>query len=167
MPVDGLAKTPSMSIQEAFLAMLSSPLNSYQWACDECVQSKKATLANPKKQFYTFKNPWDTAIPYLAYFDKTFSCQQCSTDFVFSKEEQKHWYEKLQFVVYSKPIHCPSCRKEIRAQKNRNTELSTLLKDGQPNNVDQLERIAEIYDELGKTEKAKAYRNAANKLKKK
>ncbi len=163
LPFDGLPKMEGQTPLQGFLAVIKNH-NLYQWACDDCHQSKKAILGNPRKQFYTFKNPWDSATPYLAYFDKNFTCKTCGEDFVFAKEEQQHWYEKLNFVVYSKPVNCPSCRKEIRDAKNLNTELSGLLKDGDPKDKNALIRIAEIYDILEKPEKAKAYRRAAEKL---
>ena len=135
------------------------------WACDRCIKDGKALLAEPKKQFYQFTYPWDHAIPFLAYYDIHFTCKACKEPFLFSKSEQQYWYEKLQFVVYSKPQHCKECRKEIRTAKNLNTELSNLLKEGKPTDKKSLLRIAEIYKEMGKPEKMKAYLAAAEKLK--
>lgn len=47
-----------------------------------------------------------------------------------------------------------------------NTERSELLKAGKPNDVTALIRIAEIYEAIGKVEKMKAYRRAAEQMKK-
>lgn len=136
----------------------------YKYACDQCLDSKRALIGNPKKQFYTFSHPVDTASPFLAYINQTKRCLQCKKKFSFSKEEQKHWYEELQFVVYSHPKHCLDCRKDIRTAKDLNTELSDLLKNGTPKNVDALNRISVIYEQMGNEEKAKAFRRAAERL---
>jgi len=125
----------------------------YKWACDDCLETKRALLGNPKKQ--------STAFQHLAHWDKSFTCRDCESSFVFSKEEQQHWYEELKFVVYSRPVRCPDCRKKKREEKNLNTELSELLKDGKPEDRKALLRIAEIYETMGKPEKVKAYRKAA------
>jgi hypothetical protein len=119
----------------------------------------KAILGKPGKQFYTFRYPWDTATPYFAYFDKNFTCDNCRKPFVFSKEEQQHWYEKLKFVVYSVPKECKECRRP----RKLNRELSELLRDGKPDDVAALLRIAEIYAEMDKPEKQKAYLAEARK----
>lgn len=137
----------------------------YQWACDACIQSGLALMANPKKQYHTFFSPEDTAPPYLSYYDQNRRCQQCDVKFTFTKEEQIHWYEQLKFVVYAQPKHCLNCRKEIRKTKDLNSELSNLLKEGTPSDLESLERIAQIYAQMGNEEKAKVYQNRVIKLK--
>lgn len=136
----------------------------YEWACDDCLETGAALLANPKKQFFKFKYPWDTAFPFLAYRDRSFTCRDCGEPFVFSKTEQQFWYEKMQFVVHSKPVRCPACRKRKRQGRALNTELSNLLKNGKPDDRTSLLRIAEIYSEMGKPEKEKAYRREAERI---
>lgn len=156
-PFEGAHRVQGKSNAASILAFTEL----YKWACDDCLETKRALLGNPKKQFFTFKYPWDTAFPYLTYQDRNFTCRDCESSFVFSKEEQQHWYEELKFVVYSKPVRCPECRKKKREEKNLNTELSELLKDGKPEDRKALLRIAEIYEIMGKPEKVKAYRKAA------
>lgn len=163
LPFEGMISERD-NLLDSFIMVLSKYPEYYQWACDTCIKEGQALLANPKAQFYTFKHPWDTANPYLAYFDKSFRCKSCKLPFTFSKEEQKHWYEKLSFVVYSKPLNCPPCRKEIRDQKMLHIELSDLLREGDPRDKEALLRIAAIYEEMGKEEKRKKYLTAANKL---
>ena len=160
------ASIPSMSKQDhldSFMMTVSKYPVLYQWACDDCIDDQKAILANPRKQYYTFKHPMYSWNPFLAYFDRKFKCKVCGNKTVFSKEEQKHWYEELSFVVFSKPTSCEKCRKELRLARNLNTELSELLEDGTPNEKSKLLRLAEIYKEMGKVEKMKKYLNAANK----
>lgn len=162
-PFDGFMSSNNQGYLNSFMITVSKYSNLYQWACDDCINSEKAILANPKKQYYTFKNPIDTWSPFLAYFDRKFKCTVCQNKTVFSKEEQQHWYEELSFVVFSKPTKCKACRKEFRLARNLNTELSELLKDGTPKEKSHLLRLAKIYQGMGKVEKMKKYLKAANK----
>lgn len=159
LPYDGFFKAMDTTNEEALLLALKRFPSLYQWACDNCIKNGKAILANPSKQFYTFKYPWDTAIPFLAYFDKGYTCISCREKGKLTKEIQKEWYEELQLVVYTKATSCRSCRKK----RDLNTELSKLLKEGKPENKASLLRISEIYEEMGKIEKMKAYRRAAER----
>lgn len=127
------------------------------WACDECLQLGKALFADFSKQLYLDYDP------YLAYVDRSKICKTCGDHFVFTKSEQKFWYEDLQFWVQVQPNNCQSCRKEIRHQKNLNSELSFLLKDKDTWILAELERIVEIYIELEKFEKAKFYQSKIDK----
>ena len=127
------------------------------WACDECLQLGKALIADFSKQLYLDYDP------YLAYVDRSKICKTCGDHFVFTKSEQKFWYEDLQFWVQVQPNNCQSCRKEIRHQKNLNSELSFLLKDKDTWILAELERIVEIYIELEKFEKAKFYQSKIDK----
>jgi hypothetical protein len=87
------------------------------WACDECLQSGRAIKANINNQDF------DGCNPHFAYFDKIASCRDCSNDFVFSKEEQRHWYEKLRLMVLAKEVRCNPCR----YNKKMHTKLLKLL----------------------------------------
>lgn len=44
------------------------------------------------------------------YVDAHLECRTCGVTFVFTAAEQKHFFEKLLFPLYSAPIHCPACR---------------------------------------------------------
>ena len=161
LPYDGFFKAVDATDEEAFFFAAKRAPSLYQWACDDCINERKAILANPKRQFYTFKYPWDAAIPFLAYFDKRYTCISCGEKGLLSKEIQQHWYEELQLVVYTKASKCKSCR----VANDLNTELSNLLKDGSPEDKKSLMRIAEIYEAIRKIEKMKAYRKASEKVK--
>ncbi|MDW3646622.1 MAG: zinc-ribbon domain containing protein [Bacteroidia bacterium] len=128
------------------------------WACDECLQVGKAIIADISKQVYLDYDP------YVAYVDRSKICKTCGDHFVFSKTEQKFWYEDLQFWVQVQPNNCLPCRKEIRHQKNLNSELSFLLKEKDDWILAELERIVEIYIELEKFEKAKFYQSKIDKV---
>ncbi|MEL6254958.1 MAG: zinc-ribbon domain containing protein [Bacteroidota bacterium] len=128
------------------------------WACDECLESGKAIIVDVSKQIYLDYDP------YLAYVDRANICKSCGDHFVFSKSEQKYWYEELKFWVQVNPNNCQKCRKEIRHQKNLNAELSFLLKEKDNWILPELERIVEIYIELEKYEKAKFYQGKIDKV---
>src|SRR5690349_12571086 len=71
--------------------------NNVRWACEDCLRSGRAIVANPARQLYC---DWS---PYLAYFDKSGVCTKCGSEFIFPKEEQRYWYEELGFWVQSYP----------------------------------------------------------------
>jgi hypothetical protein len=148
---------------ESFMEVQQRYPDFYQWACDDCLKFGKAILASPKRQNHTHSHPMDAEVPYLAYFDQHFTCRNCSASFLFSKEEQQYWYEELAIYVKARPIYCKPCRKEIRAAKALNTELSELLKDGVPQEAEKLLRIAAIYQKMGHPEKEKHYLTLAQK----
>ncbi len=51
------------------------------------------------------------------YINATFTCSRCGTDFLFSAEEQRFWYEELRFYVDSCPRQCQQCRSDLRQLK--------------------------------------------------
>ena len=155
LPHDGFIKHSNQNVTDSFLFQLEKGRGNYQWTCDNCLESKSALLANPRKQFYQFKSPMESTYPFLAYYDKSFTCKNCNKDFSFSKEEQQTWYEEYKFIVYSKPNHCKEGRKEIRHFKQLNTKLSELLIDGMPEDLGALEEIKDIYKEMNLVEKQK------------
>jgi len=128
------------------------------WACDNCLASGNAIPANPAAQLYC-----DYA-PYLAYFDVTRICMSCGSEYIFKKEEQKYWYETLNFWVQSQPKHCPACRRAIRNTRNLNSELSALLKNEGQLTAANTKRASEIYTLMNKANKAKYYEALFRKL---
>ena len=49
--------------------------------------------------------------PRYWYVDASIPCEDCGEHFLFSKEEQQHWYETLEFWIDSFPDRCKSCQK--------------------------------------------------------
>jgi len=86
------------------------------WACDACIDAGRALLADQSKQ--EFNDCW----PYYVYTDDTIHCKDCGCDFVFAKDEQKHWYEKLHFWVQSRPIYCKPCKQRRKAAGQKPSE---------------------------------------------
>ena len=83
------------------------------WACNGCIMSGRALQGNPKHQRY------GCGLPYFAYFDDTRTCEECGSLFVFTKEEQKHWYEELKFWVLSRPKRCRECTSKRKGRNQR------------------------------------------------
>lgn len=54
------------------------------------------------------------------YVDAHIPCVDCGDHFVFSREEQRHWYEKRKFWIDSFPDRCKSCQ---AAQKEMHQQL--------------------------------------------
>ena len=129
-----------------------------QWACSECLKSGRAIAANPASQTYC---DW---LPYLAYFDNAHHCVECGMSFIFSKEEQRYWYEELGFWVQSKPNQCRKCRAGKRKRAQANRDLQKALADLEPGDAFQLAAIAKLYLSLGHQEKASEFlRRAKNR----
>lgn len=69
----------------------------------------------------------DGKVPATRYFyvDSRRGCVSCGVEFVFTAEEQKHFFEKLLFPFYSAPVHCPRCRRERRGMNELKDALQT------------------------------------------
>ena len=130
----------------------------FLWACDACFENSKAIKSIPAVIE-------TSGYPPLAYFDSQKECSTCKTSFVFSKEEQKFWYENLKFTIHSTAKNCVSCRETIRNQKHDNLRLAQLLKRHDSLSLSELKEIIAIYKKLGNEEKMNRYINLANKLK--
>ncbi|MTB49473.1 zinc-ribbon domain containing protein [Lewinella sp. W8] len=157
LPFDGifLAHEGDSREDSLYRTLVSNPLG-IRWACDACLEAGNALIGRPRKQRYTF-NPMDVNAPYLAYTDRHLPCDRCGEKFVFRKEEQRYWYEELNFVVMSYPKQCAPCRRTLREGRSLNTELSQLLADGEPQSVSDLRRVIEIYTLMEKPERVAYY----------
>ncbi|MCU0391286.1 MAG: zinc-ribbon domain-containing protein [Thermoflexibacter sp.] len=142
---------------ELVLENLQRDEDTFQWACDDCLNSQKAIIANPEIQTYC------DYPPYLAYFDIEKKCTVCGENYIFSAEEQKFWYEELKFFVQGESKSCVKCRQKKRHKNNLTSELSSLLKDKHNLNQKQLLRIAEIYGKLGRVDKQTYFIRLATK----
>jgi hypothetical protein len=129
------------------------------WCCLDCLKKGKAILPDFGKQNYGMSGPL------MLYTDKTFNCDTCKTDFVFTAKEQKHWFEELRFLNYVYPKNCLSCRRKIRGIKHAHKQLASLLKE-ENKTPEQLLTISKLYEELGIEHKAANYKaQAKNKSK--
>jgi len=131
--------------------------SNFDWACDACLESKKAVKANPNTQNYCW-------YPYYAYFDLSINCKTCKSEFVFSKEEKKFWFESLKFWIDSEPVNCVTCRKEIRQLKKENKILSDILSKKEDDiSFTELEKVIEIYTIWQKEDRVKYYQSVLKK----
>jgi hypothetical protein len=129
-----------------------------QWACNACLEAKRALPANPSLQRYC-----DTPV-YLAYFDKICHCEDCGEDFVFEASEQQYWYEQLRFWVQSHPKQCKQCRHRRRAKKEATQYLSRASAQLDPQDVGQLLSMASCFLTVGSSAKAEEFgRRARNR----
>ncbi|MBC7819129.1 MAG: zinc-ribbon domain containing protein [Planctomycetaceae bacterium] len=87
--------------------------------------------------------------PRYWYIDATFRCPRCSSNFCFSAEEQRRWYEELGFYVDSQAKHCDACRRDLRKLKERRQEydrhIATAL---QSDDCAFKQRLVAVIDEL-------------------
>ncbi len=131
--------------------------SSYQWACDDCLNRKKAIVAFPAFQNNELKS-------YLAYYDTKLTCRTCGTGFIFAKEEKKLWYETLKFRIEAIPVNCLPCRKKVRLLKIENNTLSDILKKADHDiSMEDLKKLVEIYTNWNKPEKVSYYQKLIRK----
>jgi hypothetical protein len=130
----------------------------WYWACDRCLLSSKALSADPTKQVLGM------GTPYAAYVARPFRCRDCGKDSVFSPDEQRHWYETLNFILWSSPNECPPCRAARRKNKRTNEALAAALDSLDGKNPDQLDGVASLYEELGRSKKAAEFRARARNV---
>ena len=73
------------------------------------------------------------------YIDIAYTCRDCERPFLFYAEEQKYWYEELQFPLEAMAVRCCPCRKkeqELKALCRRHEELCKL---DEPSRDEQIE----------------------------
>jgi hypothetical protein len=61
--------------------------------------------------------PHNSHSPLFWYADENNICEQCAREFLFSKGEQRHWFEELQIPIYVRGAHCAECRAQRRVAK--------------------------------------------------
>jgi hypothetical protein len=64
--------------------------------------------------------------PRYWYLDLTFVCQRCKQRFVWTRDEQRFWFEELRFWIDSHPSLCRQCR----ATKREMSELRRAYDSG-------------------------------------
>jgi hypothetical protein len=135
--------------------------SNFEWACDSCLETKKAILAIPGIQ----ETP---RTPHLAYFDTQLTCYSCKKEFLFKKEEKKAWYESYKLPVNAQPDNCLDCRRKTRKQNSENKIISEILKKSEIEIKDnELEKVVGIYTSWDKMGKAKYYQSILNRRRKK
>ncbi len=131
--------------------------SNFEWACDNCLNTKKVILASPGLQ----QTPSNR---HLAYCDKKLHCFSCGVDFIFKKEEKKAWYESYKLPINAIPNNCLDCRRKVQKHNSENKNVSEILR--KPENdisVDELNELVAIYVSWEKVAKAKYYQSILNK----
>lgn len=125
------------------------------WACDDCLQSGRAIAADATKVNVSM------GMPFAAYVDRPFRCEDCHADSMFSAAEQKHWFETLRFLIWVYPKQCAACRTKRRAKSRANDALAEALQNLDTSDPTQLEAVAKLYEEIGSAGKAREFRARA------
>jgi Probable zinc-ribbon domain len=127
------------------------------WACEACIKAGRALEAKPWLQSYGYNSPQ------FAYLDETKTCSDCGNEFVFAATEQAFWYETLEFLIYSKPKQCVSCRHKRRKIKQANLEIAEVLGSFE-GSIPELLQLTDLYTQLGNPAKSLEFlRRAKNK----
>ncbi|MCH2174573.1 MAG: zinc-ribbon domain-containing protein [Lentisphaeria bacterium] len=89
----------------------------------------------------------ESVIPLENYYDCTVKCEYCKTNFEFTREEQKYWYEDLKFNLSSFPRLCKSCKKIEKELHNEINYIQTqFLKESKRKKVEEyLDKIIKSY----------------------
>jgi Probable zinc-ribbon domain len=88
--------------------------------------------------------------PVTHYYDLDKLCRDCGRRFIFFAEEQKHWYEELEFPLDANCIRCPTCRKKLQliAKKRRRYEaLFHISNRGDEENLDMADCCLTLIEE--------------------
>lgn len=129
-----------------------------QWACDDCLESDRAELADPRRQRY-LDHP-----PFLAYYNRRLSCRDCRSEFLFARSEQRHWYETLRFWVQARAVRCPTCRRADQARASASRELASITPDDTAT-AEGLVHVASLHLALGHSQQVVMHlQRAKNKL---
>jgi len=66
------------------------------------------------------------------YYDIRRKCKECGRPFIFFAEEQRYWYEELQFPVQADCVRCHPCRLQQRTLQSTKTQYDELLEIDAP-----------------------------------
>jgi hypothetical protein len=80
-------------------------------------------------------------LPVTHYFDAKRSCRKCGRPFLFFAEEQKYWYEELQFPLEADCLECAPCRKDEQQLRVIRQKYDALLAETARTESDTLELV--------------------------
>jgi hypothetical protein len=75
------------------------------------------------------------------YFDAKRVCRKCRRPFLFFAEEQKYWYEDLEFPLEADCLDCPPCRKDEQRLRVIRQKYDALLAETARAEADTLELV--------------------------
>jgi hypothetical protein len=85
------------------------------------------------------------------YYDVEKVCRDCGRRFIFFAEEQKYWYEELQFPLESDCVRCCDCRRQLRAianQKQRYEHLCHVVNRTVEQNLEMAECCLSLVEQV-------------------
>jgi hypothetical protein len=101
-----------------------------------------ATRANPDRQNCG-------VCPRYWYVDAVFRCARCGSEFPFTAEEQRVWYEEYGFWVDAFPKRCVVCRRDLRRLKDLRREYDRDVADAlESGDLESKKHLAGIIDQL-------------------
>lgn len=77
--------------------------------------------------------------PVTHYYDLDKMCRDCGRRFIFFSEEQKHWYEELEFPLEANCIRCSTCRKKLQMITRKRRRYEELFHFSNRSDADNLE----------------------------
>jgi len=66
---------------------------------------------------HSWKGSYSLAHKKPYYQDASFVCENCKKSFVWTAQQQRHWFEVLHGSPYSKATRCSECRKKLKSQQ--------------------------------------------------
>jgi hypothetical protein len=87
---------------------------------EECRIANTAVPADVSRQ-----SP--ATVPVTHYVDVRRRCRDCDRPFIFFAEEQKYWYEELNFPLESDCIRCVDCRKKQQGLEHKRHRYEALF----------------------------------------
>lgn len=106
------------------------------------VDYTSAIRANIEKQNYS-------VCARIWYLDATFRCRDCGCKFLWSKKEQKAWFEDYYFWVDSLPKCCRRCGEALRELKEYRKEYDSLVsKARKGTDLPTKKRVLELLEKL-------------------
>ncbi len=85
------------------------------------------------------------------YVDATFCCPRCGDNFIFTRDEQRFWYEELGFWIDSSAKHCVACRSELRKLKLLRQQYDREIEQAvaRDADLDKKRRLLDVIETLG------------------
>ncbi|WP_082938288.1 zinc-ribbon domain containing protein [Mitsuaria sp. 7] len=109
-PIASGIATPEAEIRDGF------------WGLNRAVIFPEAVLvADASRQNYSI-------YPRRYYVDILRDCRECGRPFLFFAQEQRHWFEELQFYVDADCVHCSECRARRHDAKTQLARFSAAMK---------------------------------------
>lgn len=98
-------------------------------------------VADTSKQNYAI-------YPRRYYVDILRNCRECRRPFLFFAQEQRYWFEELQFFVDADCVHCSECRARKHDAKTQLARFSAAMKETNLSRKDLMTLIDDAADLL-------------------